>query len=343
MSLIVKFKLGNEVRSLGSLNQSNATYDAIRQAVMRVFKLKGLSLVDKYSLQYADDEGDLIRISNNGDLQEAYALYLDAGKPELMIHLASANAADFGFELVDDDTGITNKSSNVSSRNAVDWEAQPVHTVAPVVQREIVVEQKEVVVYRDHPLLNVLLAEFVEHVTYPDRTIVGANSRLRKTWRVKNIGACSWPEGCILMYQSGDKVFEAREFITSAVHEGEEVDLSIDVTTPARAGRYTTFYRLANPSGKQAFGPHLWIDVIVQGAAAIPAEDDSKRVEHPKPLPIETPAAPLECPQTFGKYNAGMLQLWNMGYKDTGRNLYLLDKYNGDTQNVVLFLIEHNY
>jgi hypothetical protein len=148
-----------------------------------------------------------------------------------------------------------------------------------------------------------------------------------------------------LVYSSGDKVFEAREFITRAVYPGEEVDLSVDVTTPARAGRYTTFYRLAVPSGKQSFGPHLWIDVEVRGSAAS-NRDDSKVVEIPKPKPVE-PAFVVpeesQCPQTFGKYNEGMLQLWNMGYKDTGRNLYLLDKYNGDTQSVVLFLIEHNY
>jgi len=337
--LIIKFKLGEEIRSLGALNASNASFDALRQAVMRCFKLKALNLVDKYSLQYADDEGDMIRISNNDDLQEAYALYSDAGKSELIIHLASANAADFGFELVDDDDkALLNKSTVIAnSRKSV--EAAP---VAPTVVREVVFEQKEIVVYKDHPLLNVPLAEFVQHLNYTDRSKVDANSRIRKTWRVKNIGACAWPDGCILMYSSGDKVFEAREFITKTVHPGDEIDLSIDVTTPARGGRYTTFFRMMTPNGKQAFGPHLWIDVNVHAFEEV----ELKKVESPKPTPkpaepavVDSPVA--ECPQTFGKYNAGMLQLWNMGYKDTGRNLYLLDKYNGDTQNVVLFLIEH--
>jgi len=338
MSLIIKFKLGEEVRSWGALNSSNASYDALRQAVMRSFKLKALGLVDKYSLQYADDDGDMIRISNNDDLQEAYALYSDAGKSELLIHLASANAADFGFELVEDDDKL-NKSTVISGSR------KPESSPAPTVVREVVVEQKEVVVYKDHPLMNVPLAEFIQHVNYNDRSKVDANVRVRKTWRVKNIGACAWPDGCILMYQSGDKVFEAREFITRTVYPGEEVDLSIDVTTPSRGGRYTTFYRLMTPNGKQAFGPHLWIDVNVQAFE----EAESKKVVALKPEPSpavvspEPVAADSECPQTFGKYNAGMLQLWNMGYKDTGRNLYLLDKYNGDTQSVVLFLIEHQY
>jgi hypothetical protein len=312
---------------------------------MRSFKLKALNLVDKYSLQYADDEGDMIRISNNDDFQEAYALYSDAGKSELIIHLASANAADFGFELVDDDDNkLLNKSTVISSSRKSDTSPAP---AVPTVVREVVVEQKEVVVYKDHPLLNVPLAEFVQHVTLADRSKVEANSRIRKTWKVKNIGACAWPDGCILMFQSGDKVFEAREFVTRSVYPGEEIDLSIDVTTPARGGRYTTFFRLMTPNGKQAFGPHLWIDVNVHGFEEVievkkpePAKPTPKPVD--KPVAVEPPAE-AECPQTFGKYNEGMLQLWNMGYKDTGRNLYLLDKYNGDTQSVVLFLIEHQY
>jgi hypothetical protein len=304
---------------------------------MRCFKLKALNLVDKYSLQYADDEGDMIRISNNDDLQEAYALYQDAGRSELIIHLASANAADFGFELVDDDDNKLNKSTVIRKS-----EPAPA-AVAPTVVREVVIEQKEIVVYKDHPLLNVPLAEFVQHLNYADRSKVDANSRLRKTWRVKNIGACAWPDGCILMYSSGDKVFEAREFITRTVNPGEEIDLSIDVTTPARAGRYTTFFRLMTPNGKQAFGPHLWIDVNVHAfeeveVKSVPKKPEPVAVVAPEPVVVEA-----ECPQTFGKYNEGMLQLWNMGYKDTGRNLYLLDKYNRDTQSVVLFLIEHQY
>ena len=325
MSLIVSFKRGEDVRSFGPMKQSDASFVNLKNTAAKCFKLKPASSIDNYSLQYADDEGDLIRLATDADVVEAFSLYTAAKRKEIVISLENASSADFGFELVDDEFSSKPKTTMVVDKPSPD--------TFPVISKAA--EEKAA----PHPLLNTLLAQFVEHVTLPDRIVLQGGDRARKTWRVRNIGACAWPEGCVVSFSSGDDCFKAREFITKSIEPNSTVDVSIDITIPSKQGRYTSFFHLTDPSGKKAFGPHLWIDVVV--AAPVEEKAVSKTVEPPKPV-VQAPSA-HECPQTFGKYNEGMLQLWKMGYKDCGRNLYLLDKFNGDVQSVVLFLIEHQF
>jgi len=182
-----------------------------------------------------------------------------------------------------------------------------------------------------HPLLKKLLGEFVSHETLPDRVKIAASGSVAtKSWKVKNIGAVAWPEGVTVSFVSGDESLRARGFVLESVAPDAEAIVSVDVVIPNATGRYTAFYRLS-VRGDQYFGPWLWMDVEVVAKAV----DDSKQAPS---VVIEEEA---ECPQTFGKYNAAMLQLWKMGYRDCGLNLYLLDKKNGDVQSVVLYILDH--
>ena len=44
-------------------------------------------------------------------------------------------------------------------------------------------------------------AQFVADVTVPDGTSYAANTAFRKTWRLKNIGACTWTTSYALVFR----------------------------------------------------------------------------------------------------------------------------------------------
>ena len=48
------------------------------------------------------------------------------------------------------------------------------------------------------------LASFITDVTYPDNTHVAPNQTFAKTWRLRNIGSCSWTSSYLLIFDHQD-------------------------------------------------------------------------------------------------------------------------------------------
>ncbi|GAB4502798.1 MAG: hypothetical protein Fur0035_23540 [Anaerolineales bacterium] len=120
-------------------------------------------------------------------------------------------------------------------------------------------------------------AAFVADVTVPDGTNYAPSTAFLKTWRIKNVGSCTWNTSYSLLFQSGDKMSgpDAAAFPAS-VAPGQTVDLSVNLTAPASAGTYRGYWILKNAAG-QIFGigagynKPFWVDIRVIGATATPA------------------------------------------------------------------------
>jgi len=93
-------------------------------------------------------------------------------------------------------------------------------------------------------------AAFVKDVTIPDGTIFETGEIFTKTWRIKNRGTCTWTPDYMLVFTSGDAMGETTALrLPGYVAPGQTVDISVTLTTPARAGHYTGYWMLRNPSG----------------------------------------------------------------------------------------------
>ncbi|MBI3739709.1 MAG: hypothetical protein HY258_11730, partial [Chloroflexi bacterium] len=46
-------------------------------------------------------------------------------------------------------------------------------------------------------------AQFITDVTYPDNTVIAPSTSFTKTWRLKNIGTCSWTPSYAVVFFSG--------------------------------------------------------------------------------------------------------------------------------------------
>lgn len=97
------------------------------------------------------------------------------------------------------------------------------------------------------------LASFVTDVTYPDNTQVAPNGTFTKTWRIRNVGSCSWTSNYMLIFDHGDGMGVttgyAQPLTTHVVNPGQMVDISVDLTAPASTGTYTGYWRFRDPGG----------------------------------------------------------------------------------------------
>ena len=90
-------------------------------------------------------------------------------------------------------------------------------------------------------------------VTVPDYTLMVPNQVFLKTWRIRNIGTCSWNSSYLMIFDHGDGMGVisgyTQQLTTGVVNPGQEVDLSVNLKAPVTVGTYTGFWRLRDPGG----------------------------------------------------------------------------------------------
>ena len=91
-------------------------------------------------------------------------------------------------------------------------------------------------------------ALFVKDVTIPDGTQVEPGATFKKTWRLKNVGTCTW-SGYALVFDSGESMNGTPDAI-GTVGPGQEVDVSVSFTVPTSLnGTVRSYWRLRNTAG----------------------------------------------------------------------------------------------
>ena len=118
-------------------------------------------------------------------------------------------------------------------------------------------------------------AQFVSDVTVPDGTSFQPNAAFSKTWRLKNVGTCTWTNYS-LIFDSGEKMGGPDSAVMPAsVAPGQTVDITISLTSPATAGTYRGYWKLKNASGVpfgigSAGTKSFWVEIKVAGTAVTP-------------------------------------------------------------------------
>ncbi len=114
-------------------------------------------------------------------------------------------------------------------------------------------------------------ATFITDVNYPDGTAVGPSQSITKTWRMRNSGRTTWTTDYKLKFQSGSQMGTIREVnLPHNVAPGEEVDISVNLTTPGRFGTSRGYWKLSKANG-QFFGDIVWVDLNVAAGVTNPA------------------------------------------------------------------------
>jgi hypothetical protein len=127
---------------------------------------------------------------------------------------------------------------------------------------------------------------FVADVTVPDGTAFGPNEGFIKTWRVRNAGTCDWA-GYRAVFADGDSM-GAVDGPLPDTPAGQEVQVSIEMTSPDRPGDYRGDWQVRSPDGANL--GTLTCVITVGG-------DDEPAAEEPpqEPALIATPASPWKA------------------------------------------------
>jgi hypothetical protein len=124
-------------------------------------------------------------------------------------------------------------------------------------------------------------AQFITDVTIPDGTLFSSGATFVKTWRLKNIGTCTWNSSYALVYDSGTAMGGASSLpLPGTIAPGQSVDVSINLQAPTADNTYRGFWGLANASGARvpvtggSSGRSFYVEIRVgsgsSGATIVP-------------------------------------------------------------------------
>ncbi len=172
--------------------------------------------------------------------------------------------------------------------------------------------------------------KWIADLTYDDKNmkkppVIQPGTPFTKTWRVKNVGTCTWTTDYYMDFVRGNKpgadMRGERTFLAQEVPPGKTYDLSLKLVAPTQPGVYQGFWQFFNPQG-EAFA-ELWVGIKVPKPAT------------PFPTPTPTPPSPilqLVAESTHIQQGACTTLYWNV---QGANEVYLFPK-GGDPGDGVL-------
>ncbi|MGD0877476.1 MAG: Ig-like domain repeat protein [Anaerolineales bacterium] len=114
-------------------------------------------------------------------------------------------------------------------------------------------------------------AQFIADETVPDGTVVAPGSTFVKTWRLENVGSCTWSTSFAAVFTGGDQMgAPSVVYMPTSVAPSSTVDISVNLTAPSSSGHYRGNWELRDASGN-VFGVGasansiFWVDIYVSG------------------------------------------------------------------------------
>jgi multiple sugar transport system substrate-binding protein len=111
-------------------------------------------------------------------------------------------------------------------------------------------------------------AEFIQDITIPDGTQLEPGETFTKTWRLKNVGTCTWTVEYALVFDSGNNMGGStfQRLTTKAVPPGATIDVSVDLIAPDEPGIHRGYWKLRHWDGN-TFGlgeeQAIWVEIEV--------------------------------------------------------------------------------
>jgi hypothetical protein len=195
-------------------------------------------------------------------------------------------------------------------------------------------------------------AQFVTDVTIADNWETTPADHFTKTWRLKNIGSCTWTSGYSLIFDHGDQMGApaAQQLTPGTVAPGQTIDVSVNLLSPNIAGTYQGFFKL-RASDSTIFGigadhnTAFWVKIVVQAVLGPPAVAP---VTHYAYTTMTVPAdgtgnKTAECPSgsvvTGGGFNANTnIHMYTQLMSGNGWTVFAKNNA-GTPQNVIVYAI----
>lgn len=209
-------------------------------------------------LSYRDEDGDLVRISNDDELGLALRLHAEGVivGATLRIYVSqrgvlpsaaatSATTVTAGTTIATAVAAATTRGANAAPHGH-GGKKKPCAKCAQ----------------------NQAKARFVKDVTIDKGQVIEPGAAFTKIWRFRNEGMAAWARGTqlLLLPKNSDHLGGPSVVPLAATDEvtpGKEIDVAIDLVAPTKPGRYVAYYRLYDPARDKKFGQRVWVEILV--------------------------------------------------------------------------------
>ena len=133
-------------------------------------------------------------------------------------------------------------------------------------------------------------AKFVSE-TIPDNTQFNPNEAFVKTWRIRNVGTCTWDSSYRVVFAEGNQMGGPSSVnLSQNVAPNEVLDIVVNLTAPSANGDYTGVWKIKAPDGD--LFTYFWAKIRVGAPAPLFAVTS---------VNLEAMHASITgtCPQTF--------------------------------------------
>ena len=87
-------------------------------------------------------------------------------------------------------------------------------------------------------------------MTVPDGASFAPGATFVKTWRLQNVGTCTWTPAYQMVFAGGDALGAPASFnLPNFVDPGQSIDISIQMQAPSTAGSFEGFWKLLDTNG----------------------------------------------------------------------------------------------
>ncbi len=112
---------------------------------------------------------------------------------------------------------------------------------------------------------------WISDITVPDGTPMAPGQAFTKTWKVQNVGTCTWTPTFKLAFGGiGVPMSGQTTPIGKTVKPGEQVEISVNLVAPNTSGDVQSYWKLQDDTGV-FFGTYLTVVIKVAGPTATKA------------------------------------------------------------------------
>jgi len=125
-------------------------------------------------------------------------------------------------------------------------------------------------------------------VTIPDGTVMAPGESFLKTWRLENVGSCTWTRLYTVTFFSGNSLNAYQSHnLMQEVQPGDMIDVTVEMEAPQAAGVYQSNWMLSNAEGEIfGIGPNGDAPFYVLIEVASPATETPQPSLTPTPTPV---------------------------------------------------------
>lgn len=140
-------------------------------------------------------------------------------------------------------------------------------------------------------------AEFIADINVLPGTVMAPNTEFIKTWRLKNVGSCTWTTSYRVQLLAGEQMnapFSVR--LPVNVPPGQTFDVSLYMTAPSTVGTHRGYWILYNDTGEE-FGIGLqgnqpwFVDIVVSNVVSTATPSVTPGGPTNSPTPSSAPTA----------------------------------------------------